>query len=71
MPIGTIKTLAVDEKNQGAGIGKELFQFAVEKLSSENAAAIVAPIWDNPDDVGIKKIVKKSGFKFQASLKQY
>ena len=44
MPIGVIKTLAVDEKNQGAGIGKKLFQFAVEKLSSENIAAIVAPI---------------------------
>ena len=71
MPIGVIKTLAVDEKNQGAGVGKKLFQFAAEKLSSENIAAIVAPIWDNPGDVGIKKIVKKSGFKFQASLKQY
>jgi GNAT superfamily N-acetyltransferase len=60
--VKTIKTIAVDPKHHGKGIGTKLFKSAHEKCSDSNTNAIVVPAWKQRDVINIQSILKNKGY---------
>ena len=69
--VGIIKTLAVDPKYQGRGVGTKLFDSAHEECIDSNTTAIIVPAWKQNNVINIKNILRNKGYEFLTELSDY
>lgn len=71
-PYGIIKTIAIDPKYQGNGLGSQLLESAVLKLEAKyQMENMFYPAWMISNQIRLKSKLLHLGFKFSKELKQY
>jgi GNAT superfamily N-acetyltransferase len=61
--IGVIKTIGVQEKFQGYGVGTRLFEQAEKHLAEQGAESVVVPAWEKTGSCSLKSILERHSYR--------
>ena len=71
LKIGYIDSIAVDENYSGYGIGTLLLKDTLSKLRENQIGFAIMAGWINKDQVNIKKLAIKEGFKEEFIIEDF
>ena len=71
LKIGYIDSIAVDENYSGYGIGTLLLKDTISKLREHKIEFAIMAGWINKDQVNIKKLAIKEGFKEEFIIEEF
>lgn len=69
--IGVIKTVAVEKKYQGYGIGKRLVEDSYKELENRGVQSVFSVAWKNNGEVNMDGILTLLGFKKYIEIERY